>query len=128
MSTRRGRPWSWVVNYRGPTGQWAWVLHRVTGLLIALFLLLHIVDTSLVGWGPGVYDSVTTLYNNPIVRVFEVILVGIVIYHALNGIRVVIIDFWDRGSLYQERIFWAMVALFFVLFVPSAYLMMASVL
>ena len=127
MSINRRWAWSWVANYRGATGQWAWVLHRITGLLIVLFLLLHIADTSLVGWGPGVYDGFSAIYHNPIVRVFEVILVGIVIYHALNGIRISIIDFWDRGSLYQERIFWGSVLLFFVLFIPSAYLMLASV-
>lgn len=127
MSINRGKAWSWVANYRGATGQWAWVLHRLTGLGIALFLLLHIADTSLVGWGAGAYNGVSSIYHNPIARVFEVILVGVVIYHALNGIRVTIIDFWDRGSLYQERMFWGMVAFFFVLFIPSAYLMLASV-
>ncbi len=126
MSIQRGRSWTWFANYKGQTGQWAQLLHRLTGLAIVLFLLLHIVDTSLVGFGPAVYNGVTAIYHNPIVRVFEVILVGIVIYHAVNGIRVTIIDFWDKGSLYQERLFWWTVVVFFVLFVPSAYLMLAS--
>ncbi len=120
------RKWSatWFANYKGQTGQWAQLLHRVTGLLIVLFLLGHIVDTSLVGYGPGVYDTWATVYHNPVVRIFELLLVGTVIYHALNGIRVTIIDFWDKGSLYQERIFWGMVVLFFVLFGPSVWLML----
>ena len=117
MSVNRRFAAGWQLIYRGQTGQWAQLLHRVTGLLILLFLLAHIVDTSFVGWGPGLYDTVTRIYDNPIVRVFEVILVAIVIYHAINGIRVTIIDFWDRASLHQEM-------LFFLLFAPAAYFML----
>ncbi len=125
MSANRGRAWAWYAIYKGQTGQWAQLLHRLTGLAILLFLLFHIVDTSLVGFGPGAYDAVTALYHNPIVRIFEVILVGIVIYHAVNGMRVTVIDFWDKGSLYQERLFWGAVVVFFILFAPSAYFMLA---
>lgn len=120
------RKWAatWFANYKGQTGQWAQLLHRVTGLLILLFLLAHIVDTSLVGFGPGVYDAWATVYHNRVVRVFELLLVGTVIYHALNGIRVTIIDFWDKGSIYQERLFWGAMVLFFILFGPTVWLML----
>ena len=124
MSTNRRFAAGWQVIYRGQTGQWAQLLHRVTGLLIVLFLLAHIVDTSFVGWGPGLYDTVTRLYDNPIIRMFEVMLVAIVIYHAINGIRVTIIDFWDRASLHQEMLFWGVVVVFFILFAPAAYFML----
>ncbi|MDA8220024.1 MAG: succinate dehydrogenase, cytochrome b556 subunit [Dehalococcoidales bacterium] len=127
MNNSRSRSWSWFAYYRGQIGQWAQLLHRLTGLGILAFLFLHIADTALVGFGPGVYDAVTAIYHNPIARVFEVILVGVVIYHAVNGTRVIIIDFWDRGALFQERLFWAMMVVFIILFVPSAYLMLTSV-
>ena len=127
MSVDRGRAWGWQTIYRGQTGQWAQLLHRVTGLGVVLFLLLHIVDTFLLGWGPAVYDTVVGWYHLPGVMVLEVLLAAGVIYHAINGIRVTIIDFWDRGSLYQERIFWIAVVVFLILFVPTAIVMLASV-
>ena len=126
MNPNRGRAWTWFAIYRGQVGQWAQLLHRLTGLGIVGFLLLHIADTSLVGWGPGVYDVVTTIYHNPFVRALEIVLVGVVIYHAINGLRVTVIDFWDKGSLYQERLYWATIAIFLVLFIPSAVLMVLN--
>ena len=45
--------------YKGQSGMWSWLLHRVTGLGILLFLFVHIVDISLLGFGPVVYDDGT---------------------------------------------------------------------
>lgn len=128
MSVNRGRAWGWAAIYRGQTGQWAQLLHRITGLGVALFLLLHVIDTSLLGWGPQVYDYVVQIYHHPVSRVIEVLLAAALIYHAINGIRVTIIDFWDQGSLHQERMFWIAAVLFFVLWLPTAYLMLVPVL
>jgi succinate dehydrogenase / fumarate reductase cytochrome b subunit len=128
VSVNRGRAWGWAAIYRGQTGQWAQLLHRITGLGVVLFLVLHVVDTSLLGWGPGVYNTVVAWYHIPWVRVIEAFLAAAVIYHAINGIRVTIIDFWDQGSLYQERIFWIATVIFFVLWLPTTYLMLAPVL
>ena len=44
--------------YRGGTGQWSWAFHRITGVAVFLFLLAHIVDTALVGFGPDLYNRV----------------------------------------------------------------------
>lgn len=124
MSVDRARAWGWALIYRGQSGQWAQLLHRVTGLGVVLFLLLHIIDTSLLGWGPGVYDVVVQIYHHPVSRVIEVFLAGAVIYHAVNGIRVTIVDFWDRGSLYQDRLFLGVVVIVLVLWLPAAFLML----
>ncbi len=127
MSVDRGRAWGWQTIYRGQTGQWAQLLHRITGLGVVLFLLGHIVDTLLLGWGPGVYDMVIGWYHSPWAMWAEILLAAGVVYHAINGIRVTIIDFWDKGSLYHERMFWIAVVVFLVLFVPTAIVMFASV-
>ncbi len=126
MSSYRSRSWSWYARYRGQTGQWAHLLHRLAGLGLVAFLILHVLDTSLVAWGPGTYNAVIGLYHNNVVRLFEVALVGVVIYHALNGVRVTILDFWPRGTLYQERIFWMTMALLVVLFLSAAYMMLST--
>ena len=109
--------------YRGREGQWSWIAHRVTGVGILAFLFVHIVDTALVAWGPEAYNKVVAVYHHPIIQIMELGLVGAVIYHALNGLRVMIIDFWPRASLYQARLFWATAILFAAAMAPITWLM-----
>lgn len=110
--------------YRGREGMLSWMLHRLTGVGVLLFLLMHIVDTFLVGFGPEVYNTVLALYKSPFMRVMEVGLVAAVLYHALNGLRVIIVDFWSAGTRYQQQLFWAEMVMFTVLFIPAAYFML----
>jgi succinate dehydrogenase / fumarate reductase, cytochrome b subunit len=109
--------------YRGREGQWSWIAHRVTGAGILLFLFAHIVDTALVGWGPDAYNRVVSIYHHPIVQVMELGLVGAVIYHALNGIRIMIIDFWPGATEHQARLFWATMLLFLGSMAPITWIM-----
>lgn len=110
--------------YRGREGMLSWMLHRLAGVGVLLFLVLHIVDTFLVGFGPEVYDRVVALYKTPFMRVMEVGLVAAVVYHAVNGIRVILIDFWSGGTRYQRQLFWGEIVLFLALFIPAAYIML----
>ncbi len=87
--------------YRGRSGQWAFVTHRITGFLVFFFLLLHIVDVSLVA-RPEIYDQVHELYGNVLLRLFEVGLLFGLVFHSLNGLRVVMIDFFP-GSIRNEK-------------------------
>ena len=52
--------------YRGRYGMWSWVAHRVTGIAIFFFLLVHVLDTAVVRISPEAYNSVLSLYKNPI--------------------------------------------------------------
>ncbi|MDO8106902.1 succinate dehydrogenase, cytochrome b556 subunit [Isoptericola sp. b441] len=101
--------------YRGREGMWSWVAHRVTGFLIFFFLLVHVLDTSLVRVSPEAYNAVIGTYKNPIMGLGEAGLVAAVVYHALNGVRVMLVDFWSRGTRYQRQMTWIVVALFVIL-------------
>jgi len=116
--------WVMMSLYRGREGMWAFLLHRVTGVAVVLFLSLHIIDTALVGFGPEVYDSFVAIYHNPVSRVLEVLLGAALLYHAGNGIRVTLIDFWPRGAHYQRTLFYIGLVLFPLIFLPAAYLML----
>ena len=109
--------------YRGREGMWAWVAHRVTGVLIFFFLFSHVMDTALVRVSPDSYDRIMATYKTPIVNLFEVGLVGAVLYHALNGLRVMAIDFWEKGTRYQSQMLYAVVAIWVVVMVPGAFFM-----
>ena len=113
--------------YRGKEGQWSWFLHRLSGLGVLLFLFAHIIDTMLVGWGPEVYDKVIAVYAHPFFRTSEVALFGAVLYHALNGVRIILIDFWPGTARYQKQIFYCMAVLFILGMVPVSYLMLRHI-
>jgi succinate dehydrogenase / fumarate reductase cytochrome b subunit len=109
--------------YRGREGQWSWIAHRVTGVGILLFLFAHIVDTALVGWGPDAYNRVVSVYHHPIVQIMELGLVGAVVFHGLNGLRIMIIDFWPAASVHQVKLFYGMVLLFLGSMLPITWIM-----
>ena len=104
--------------YRGREGMWSWVAHRVTGMLIFVFLFAHVLDTALVRVSPEAYNTVISSYKNPIVGLGEAGLVAAVIFHAFNGVRVMLVDFWSQGPRYQRQMLWVVVGLWVVLFVP----------
>jgi succinate dehydrogenase / fumarate reductase cytochrome b subunit len=106
--------------YRGREGMWSWVAHRISGLLLFLFLFAHVLDTALVRVSPDAYNEVMEAYKNPIVGIGEAGLVAAVIFHALNGLRIIAVDFWSKGPKFQKQMFWGVVVLFALLFVPFA--------
>lgn len=105
--------------YRGDPGMWSWVLHRITGATIFFFLFVHVLDTALVRVSPQTYDEVINTYKTPIVGLMELGLVAAVLYHGLNGIRVILIDFWAKGTRYQRLMLWAIGIMWLLVMVPA---------
>jgi succinate dehydrogenase / fumarate reductase, cytochrome b subunit len=103
--------------YKGQSGMWAWLLHRITGIGILLFLLIHIVDISLLGFGPAVYNDGIRVFDFWIARILSLAVIAAVLFHAFNGVRVMIIDFLSRGAHYQRIMFFAALALAIVCFI-----------
>lgn len=115
-------------RYRGGRGMWAWVLHRVTGLGVLLFLAAHVIETFTLSLGPAIYNDTIETYNQPLFRVAEVALVFAVIYHAVNGIRVTVQDFWPSLWEYERPLLWATVVLTVLIFTPLAVYLLLPVL
>jgi succinate dehydrogenase / fumarate reductase cytochrome b subunit len=104
--SRAPGPYKQSSVYRGKSGQWAFILHRVTGLLVFMFLLLHIVDVSLINFHGGkTYDQVHQLYGNILLRLFEVGLLFGLVFHALNGLRIIMVDFFPGAVKNQKNLF-----------------------
>ena len=110
--------------YRGGEGMWSWVAQRITGIAVFFFLFVHVLDTALVRVSPNAYDLVIATYKTPIVNLLEVGLVGAVLYHALNGLRIIAVDFWARGPRYQRQMLWVVVGVWVVVMLPGAYFML----
>ncbi|MDH6196879.1 succinate dehydrogenase / fumarate reductase cytochrome b subunit [Mycobacterium frederiksbergense] len=105
--------------YKGDPGMWSWVLHRITGATIFFFLFVHVLDTALVRVSPQAYNSVIETYKTPIVGLMEMGLVAAVLFHALNGIRVILIDFWQQGPRYQKQMLAVAVGVFAVALIAA---------
>jgi succinate dehydrogenase / fumarate reductase, cytochrome b subunit len=103
--------------YRGREGMWSWVLHRITGVAIYFFLLVHILDTALVRLSPEAYNAVINTYKTPIMGLGEIALVAAIGLHALNGLRIILIDFTGFGTRHQRLMFWIVVGLWVVLLI-----------
>ena len=110
--------------YRGGDGMWTWVLHRVTGVSVFFFLYVHVLDTALVRVSPEAYDIVIATYKTPIVALLEVGLVAAVLFHALNGIRIILIDFWKQGPRYQRQMTWVIAVIWVLIMAPATYRML----
>jgi succinate dehydrogenase / fumarate reductase cytochrome b subunit len=95
-----------TLRYKGALGQWSWVLHRVTGLGVVLFLVLHVIDTSWAYFYPDLYVKAIAVYQSPLFTIGEFALVACVVYHAYNGLRIALIDFkpvWWRHQAKAAR-------------------------
>jgi succinate dehydrogenase / fumarate reductase cytochrome b subunit len=114
--------------YKGSPGQWSWLAHRITGVAIILFLFAHIVDTAVVGWGPEAYDRVVSVYHNWVVKLLELGLVAAVLYHAINGVKIMVFDFWPSTTRHMKPIAAATTLVFLVSMIPVTWIMGTSIL
>lgn len=127
------------LRYGGGIGQWSWLLHRVTGIGIVIFLTLHILDTFFVVAYPGLYDHTLSMYGGRIsglpeswgingyywpmrwvFRLAELGLIASVVFHAINGLRIIAFDWLPGTSRHQRGLFWGVVAVFLVIMIPVA--------
>jgi succinate dehydrogenase / fumarate reductase cytochrome b subunit len=100
--------------YRGREGMWSWVLHRITGVAIYFFLLVHILDTALVRLSPEAYNAVIGMYKTPLMGLGELALVIAIVFHAFNGVRIILVDFWSVGTRHHRAMFWIVIGLWVV--------------
>ena len=75
--------------YRGREGMWSWVAHRVTGMLIFVFLFAHVLDTALVRVSPDAYNTVISSYKKRqmlwvVVGLWAVLFVPFLVRHLMH--------------------------------------------
>lgn len=123
MSTIRTRPL--LLSYRGSEGMIAWAFHRISGVALWAFILLHVLDIWLAGAAPDVYDEVLKVYGSPLGRAGETLLGAALLYHALNGLRIIVMDFWPSMTRYHRQMWYASWVVFVIVGIPVAYVIMA---
>ena len=93
--------------YRGREGQWAFVLHRLSGVALALYLILHVLDISLVMYGPnGPFNAFLAFYHQWPFRIGLILIMAAVVYHAFNGLRIILMDLTSWGTKYHRQLWY----------------------
>lgn len=88
------------MRYKLHTGSTAWLIHRITGVMLALFIFFHFYALS--PKAPVRFESLITAMNHP---VSSVLLLGLVISHGLLGLRLMLIDM-GAGARIHKPLFW----------------------
>ena len=85
-------------------GAIAFILHRITGLALVLYILLHIYSVGNVLGGKEAFNTIMEGYDNTFGHVIEYLLLLAVLWHLFNGLRITITDFL-RFSHEGKRLF-----------------------
>lgn len=114
-----------VVRYRVSWAQLAWFGHRLSGIGVLVYLFMHIVETSTVLLGPDVYNTTLGLFRNPVIRAGEILLMAALVYHSLNGLKIILIDFVPAATAWYRPLTYGVVVATAVAMVPLALIMFA---
>lgn len=87
------------------TGMWAFVLHRITGLGLVFYILLHtiLMSVSLLSGKEDFDATLSVLMGNPVFEVLDIMLLGAVLYHGFNGIRILLFDMGIGVSVNSQK-------------------------
>jgi succinate dehydrogenase / fumarate reductase, cytochrome b subunit len=113
-----------LLGYRISWAELAWLGHRLSGIGVLLYLFMHIVENATLAFGPEVYDFTQTLFRNLPVRLGEILLMAALVYHSLNGLRVIVMDFWPRSTLWYRPLTYGVVGATVLAMVPLTLIML----
>ncbi len=125
FASRLARAQARVVSYRVSWAQLAWFGHRMSGIGILVYLFIHIVETSTVTLGPDVYDATLGLFRNLPVRLGEIVLMAALVYHSLNGLKVILLDFFPATTTWYRPLTYGVVIATLTAMIPLSILMLA---
>lgn len=114
-----------LFEYRVSWAQLAWFGHRASGLGVLLYLFMHIVETSTVLFGPDVYNAAVGIFKNLPARLLEVVLMAALVYHALNGLRVIAMDFFPGLTVHYRPLTYGVIVATVVAMIPLGLIMIS---
>lgn len=112
-------PWwrrvaAWLDLYGRREGWLAFILMRLTGIGLVVYLFLHLTVLSTLARGPQAWDAFIALAHSPLFIAFDAVLIFGMLFHGLNGLRVILLGL-GFGSRHQAGLFWAAFILTIVL-------------
>jgi len=110
MGVNRNVSLSTALRYKGPAPMLTYWLHRIGGVSLFVFFILYVL--ALVGVGP-----VNAVFSN---WLFQIFILFFALFHAINGMRITILDLWPGLILHYRRVVWVEWAVFIPLFALAA--------
>jgi succinate dehydrogenase / fumarate reductase cytochrome b subunit len=100
------------LRYKGGGPMLAWILHRISGLGMVIFVSIHVLSSFFTQQtGSDLAITLNTIYES---LYFQIFIYFCVMFHSLNGLRVIVLDLWPKGIEYQRELTW----LQWLIFVP----------
>lgn len=121
----RARSLGTALRYKGREGMWTWILHRATGIGVLLFLIAHVIDTGIIIYRPDWYDHALGLYRHPVFRIAELFIFFGVLFHAANGLRIIVQDFWPIVMQRQRQLSLVVAVAVALAMIPVTWIMVA---
>lgn len=122
MGLKRDVSLSAGLRYKGPSGYLTYILHRIGGLGMAIFITVHLLASFIGGRTGGFFNGI---YEN---WAFQIFIFFCVLFHAINGLRITILDLWPKLLDYQKEAIWIEWAVFIPLFGISVFVIMNTAL
>jgi succinate dehydrogenase / fumarate reductase, cytochrome b subunit len=101
-----------------------WVLHRISGIGMALFVGAHILasfSSQLFGW--NLAKSINVLYESP---AFQIVVFFCALFHAINGLRITILDLSPKLIEHQREAIWVEWAVFLPIYVIAVLVIIST--
>jgi succinate dehydrogenase / fumarate reductase, cytochrome b subunit len=105
-----------ITSYRQHSGSVAYIFHRISGVVLIGYLFVHIWALSSLKNGMAAFQEEMALFTTPPFKVLEWMLGLAVMYHALNGVRIALVDLAD-GARYHKKLLTAVYIVGFLLVV-----------
>ncbi len=107
-------------SYRYFTGSLSYVLHRITGLALVFFLFFHILSITKAGHDPMRYDLLYFRFQEADFKFGEIMLYAALLFHGINGMRLLLVDFVLEQTHSAKKLFWLAIALIVILLIVGA--------
>jgi succinate dehydrogenase / fumarate reductase cytochrome b subunit len=120
MSLKRNVSLARGLSYRGGDPMLTFVLHRIGGLGMAIFITMHILASFL---GGKVGISLNAIYEN---WLFQIFIFFCVLFHAINGLRITIVDLFPKLIVHQREAIWLEWAVFLPLFAIAVFVIIQA--
>jgi succinate dehydrogenase / fumarate reductase cytochrome b subunit len=115
-----------LFGYQVSWSQLAWIGHRLSGVGVLVYLFMHIVENATLAFGPDVYNwTQANLFHNLPVRLGEILLMAALVYHSLNGLRVIVMDFWPRTTVAYRPLTYGVIVATILTMIPLSILMIS---
>ncbi|MFZ5856425.1 MAG: hypothetical protein ACOYZ6_06305 [Chloroflexota bacterium] len=122
MGLKRNVSLATGLRYKGQGPMLTFVLHRIGGLGMAIFITIHILSTFL---GGDIGKFLNSVYEN---CAFQIVIFFFVLFHAINGLRITILDLWPNLLSHLREAVWVEWAVFIPIYGLAVFVIITSAL